>query len=152
MTYLYFFVSGRVMMGLSIAPTPMWEVWRPTLQRVAASSVGNRMVVVNPFLSGVVPLGSVASSVAAVASALAAIPVLMADVVLEVTLAAPPPPVEAEVEGETELPASPIGGMHGSPSRSEPKALGRRGRDGVGMPGGGLCNRGGGYPVRRQGG
>jgi len=62
--------------------------------------------------------------VAAVASALAAIPVLMADVVLEVTLAAPPPPAAAKAAMETELPASPGGGLHGSPSWSEPKAPG----------------------------
>ena len=34
------FVSGREMSGLSIAPTPMQEVWRPTLQRVTTSDGG----------------------------------------------------------------------------------------------------------------
>ena len=81
------------------------------------------MVAVNPSLLGVVPPRSVASTVAAVASALAAIPVLTTEVASEVTLVAPPPPAEAEEEGETELPASPGGELHGSPSRSELKAL-----------------------------
>ena len=31
-TDLYFFDSGRMLMGLSIAPTLVQEVWRPTLQ------------------------------------------------------------------------------------------------------------------------
>ena len=118
------FVSGRGMPGLSIAPTPVQEVWRPTLQHVAASEAGSRAAAANPSLLGVVPPRSVASTVAAVASALAAIPVLTTEVASEVTLVAPPPPAEAEEEGETELPASPGGELHGSPSRSELKAPG----------------------------
>ena len=43
---------------------------------------------------------------------------------LEVTLAAPPPSAVVEEERETELPASPGGGLHGSPSWLEPKAPG----------------------------
>ena len=46
------------------------------------------------------------------------------EVASKVTLAAPPPPATTEEERETELPASPGGGLHGSPSRSELKALG----------------------------
>ena len=42
----------------------------------------------------------------------------------EVTLAALPPPATAEEERETKLPASSGGGLHGSPSWSEPKAPG----------------------------
>ena len=42
----------------------------------------------------------------------------------EVTLAAPPPPAAVEEEREIELPASLGGGLHGSPSWSEPKAPG----------------------------
>ena len=111
------------MTGLSIAPTPVREAWRPTLQHIAASGEGNRVVAANPSLPGVVPPGSVASTVATAASTLAAIPVPMAGAALEVTLVAPPPLVAVDEERETELPASPCGGLHGSPSRSEPKAL-----------------------------
>ena len=78
----------------------------------------------NPSLLGVVPPGSVASTVAVAAAALVVIPMLMAEVTSEVTLVAPPPPAEAEEERETELPASPGGGLHGSPSWLEPKAPG----------------------------
>jgi len=53
---------------------------------------------------------------------LVVIPVLMAEVALEATLAAPPPLAAAEEERETELPASPVGELHGSPLRLEPKA------------------------------
>ena len=72
----------------------------------------------------VVPPGSIASTVAAGAVALAAIPVLAVKVMSEVTLAAPPPPVVVEEERETELPISSGGVLHGSPLWSEPKALG----------------------------
>jgi len=41
-----------------------------------------------------------------------------------VTLVAPPPLAMTEEERETRLPASPGGGPHGSPSRSEPEVLG----------------------------
>ena len=64
----------------------------------------------------------VADTVAAVTSALAEIPVPTVEVALEVTLTAPPPPATGEEERETELPASLGGGLHGSPSSSEPKA------------------------------
>ena len=50
--------------------------------------------------------------------------VLTAEVASEVTLVALPPPAVAEEERETELPASPGGGLHGSPSWSETKASG----------------------------
>jgi len=73
----------------------------------------------NPSLSGVVPPRLVAGMVAA-----AVIPVLTMEVVLEVTLMAPPPPATAEEERETELPVSLGGGLHGSPSWSEPKVPG----------------------------
>ena len=45
------------MLGLSIAPTPVQEHWRPTLQRVAVSEGGSRVAATKPLLSGVVPLG-----------------------------------------------------------------------------------------------
>ena len=61
-----------------------------------------------------VPSGSAVEEAAAVASVLAAIPVPMAVVASEVTLAA-----EAR---ETELPALPGRGSRGSPLPSEPKA------------------------------
>ena len=80
------------------------------------------MATMKPSLLGVVPLGLAAGTVAAAASVLVAIPVLTAGVVSEVTLAAPPPPTAVEEERQTELPASPGGGLHGSPSWSEPKA------------------------------
>lgn len=60
----------------------------------------------------------------AAAAALAAIPVSSTEVASEVTLAALPPPAAAEEEREVELPASPGGGLHGSPSWSEPKVPG----------------------------
>ena len=60
----------------------------------------------------------------AAAVALVAIPVLMAKVTSKVTLMVPPPPATVEEEREIELPASPGGGLHGSPSWSEPKAPG----------------------------
>ena len=51
------FVSGRGTPGLSIAPASVQEVWRPTLQRVAASEGGNRVAAANPSLLGVVSPG-----------------------------------------------------------------------------------------------
>ncbi|XP_066323431.1 uncharacterized protein [Miscanthus floridulus] len=116
--------DGRAMTGLSIAPTPMRKVWRPTLQRITASGGWNRVVAVNPSLPRVVPPRSVAGTVVAAVVALAAIPVLMTEVASEVTLVAPPPLAKAEEERETEPPALPGGRLHGSPSRSELKALG----------------------------
>ena len=94
------------------------------MQCAAASGRESRVVAANPSLPGVVPPGSVASTVAAAVVALAAILVLTAEVASEDTLAAPPPPTAVEEERETELPASPGGGLNSSPSRSEPKALG----------------------------
>ena len=107
------------MTGLSIASTLVQEAWRPTLQRVVASSRGNKVAAMSPSLSGVA-----AATVTAAASALAAIPVPMAEVTSEVTLAALPPPAMAEEERETELPTSSGGGLHGSPLWSEPKVPG----------------------------
>jgi len=75
------------------------------------------VVVVSPSLPR-----AVAATVTA--AALAVIPVPMAEVTSEVTLAALPPPAAVEEEREIELPASPGGGLHGSPSWSEPKAPG----------------------------
>ena len=69
-------------------------------------------------------LGVVAATVTAAAAALAAIPMPTAEVMSEVTLAALPPSAAAEEERETELLASPGGGLHGSPSWSERKAPG----------------------------
>ena len=50
-------ISGRGMPELSIAPTPMQEVWTPTLQCVAVNEGGSKVAVVKPSLSGVVPPG-----------------------------------------------------------------------------------------------
>ena len=71
------------------------------------------MVVVNPSLPGVVPPGLVASMAAAAVTVLAAIPVVMAEVALEVTLATPPPLAMVEEERETRFPSSPGGGLQG---------------------------------------
>ena len=81
------------------------------------------MAAVSPSLPRVVPPGSVVGTAAATVAILVAIPVLTVEVASEVTLAAPPPPAVAKEERETELPASPGGGLHGSPLPSEPKAL-----------------------------
>ena len=118
MTYLHFFVSGRAMMGLSIAPTPMQEVWRPTLQHAAVSDGGSKVVAAKPSLPGVVPSGSAVDVMAAVVSVLAAIPVPT----VGVTLAAPPPPVAVEEAREAKLPISPGGGPPSSSLPSGPKA------------------------------
>ena len=104
------------MSGLSIAPTPMQEDWRPTLQRTVASGGESRVVAVGPSLLGVVPLESVASTTVAAVMVLAVIPMVMAKAVLEVTLAAPPLPAMVEEKRETKLPAMPGEGPHGSPS------------------------------------
>ena len=111
-------------MGLSIAPTPMQEVWRPTLHRAATSGGGNSVVVAIPSLPWVVLPGSVASMAVAAATVLAAIPMVTAEASPEVSLVAPPPPAMVEEERETELPALPGGGLQGSPSWLEPKAPG----------------------------
>ena len=50
---------------------------------------------------------------------MAAIPVATAEAGSEVTLAIPPAPTAAEEGRETGLSASPVGGPHGSPSRSK---------------------------------
>ena len=69
-----------------------------------------------------VPPGSAVDEAAVVAAALAAIPVPMVTMVSEVTLVASPPLVVVEEVRDTELPALLGGGLHGSPSWSEPKA------------------------------
>jgi len=102
----------------------MQEAWRPTLQRAVVSSGGNRVVAANPSLLGVVLTGLDAGIAAAATTVLAAIPVVMAEALPVVSLMAPPPPVVAKEEKETETPATPGGGRHGSPSWSELKALG----------------------------
>ena len=79
------------------------------------------MVAANPSLPRVVLPGSVASMATAVATVLAAIPVVV-EASPVVSLTAPPPRVMAEEEKETETPASPGRGLHGSPSWSELKA------------------------------
>ena len=124
MNDLYFLDSGRMLTGLSIAPTPVWEDWRPTLQRAMTSDGESRVVAVGPSLPGAAPLESVSSTAAAVVMVLAAIPVVTTEAVLEVTLAAPLPPTMAEEVREVGLLASPGGGPHGSPSRSELEVLG----------------------------
>ena len=107
---------------MSIAPTPVQEVWRPTLQRVVASEGGIRVAAAKPSLPGVVPTGAAADNVTAAATLLAAIPVPMARVAAEVTLAAPPPPPAAKDLREDEPPTSPGGGSHDPSLPSEPKA------------------------------
>ena len=106
------------MLGLSIAQTPMWEDWRPTLQRAVVSGGESMVVAADPSLLGVVPPRPLTSMAAMV---LAAIPVVMVEAALEVSLVAPSPPATTEEERETRLPASPGRGPHGSPSRSEPE-------------------------------
>ena len=130
MTDLYFFDSGRMLTGLSIAPTPMQEDWRPTLQRTVVSGGESRVVAAGPSLPGAASIGSVASTAAAVVTVLAAIPVVMVDATSEVTLVAPAPLATVEEERETGLPASPGGGLRGSPSRL---ALEVPGGDAAGM-------------------
>jgi len=110
------------MPGLSIAPTPVQEAWRPTLQRVAASEGGSRVAAVKPSLPGVVPPGVAADNVTAMAMLLAAIPMPMAGVASGVTLMAPPSPVVVEETREGKLPISPGGGLHDLSLPSEPKA------------------------------
>ncbi|XP_066392608.1 uncharacterized protein [Miscanthus floridulus] len=107
---------GQMMMGLSIAPTPMREDWRPTLQHAVSSGGESRVAAVGPSLLGAAPLGLVASTMIATAMVLVVIPVVMAEAMSEVSLAAPPLPGEVEEERENGLPASPGGGPHGSPS------------------------------------
>ena len=97
----------------------MWEDWRPTLYCAVVSGGESRVVAAGPSLPGAAPLGSVASTAAAMATVLVGIPVVMAEATLEVSLAALPPPAAAEEERETRLPASPGVGLHGSPSRSK---------------------------------
>ena len=107
---------------MSVALTPVQEIWRPTLQRVVVSEGGSRVAAAMPSLLGVVPPGVAADNVTAMAMLLAAIPVPMAGVASEVTLAALPPPVAVEETREGELPISPGGGTHGLSLLSEPKA------------------------------
>ena len=76
--------------GLSITPTPMQKVWRPTLQRAAVSGGGNRVVAVNPSLLGVVLPGLVASTAIAALTVLAAILVVTTEASLVLSLVAHP--------------------------------------------------------------
>ena len=82
------------------------------------------MVAARPSILGMVPPGLAVDEAAAAASVLATIPVPMATVVSEVTLAASPPPVAVEEARDTELPALLDGGSRGSPLPSKPKAPG----------------------------
>ena len=69
-------------------------------------------------LMGIVSSWLVVSTVVAAAVVMAVIPMVMAEVGLEVTLVVPPPTV-VEERRETGLPALPGGGAHGSPAWSE---------------------------------
>ena len=89
------------------------------MQRATVSGGESRVVAASPSFPGVAPLGSVASTATAVAVVLGAIPVVMAEAVSEVSLAAPRPLAAVEEERETRLSASPGEGPHGSPSQSE---------------------------------
>ncbi|XP_066374858.1 uncharacterized protein [Miscanthus floridulus] len=68
------------------------------------------------------PPGAAADNVTAAATLLAAIPVSMAGVASEVTLAAPPPSAAVEETREGELPTLPGGGLHDLSLSSELKA------------------------------
>ena len=114
-----FFDSGQILMRLSIAPPPMREEWRPTLQRVTMSGGESRVVAVRPSPTGEVPSRSVASMAAAAAEVMAAILAPMVEARLEVTLAIPPAPATAEETGEMGLPTLLGGGTRSSPSWSE---------------------------------
>ena len=81
-----------------------------------ASGGESKVVAVIPSLSGVVPPGSVTGTVVAAATLLAAISMVMAESMSEVSLVAPPPPPAAKEERETRLPSSLGGGPHASPS------------------------------------
>ena len=80
------------------------------------------MAATKPLLPGVVPPRAAAGDVTAVAALLATIPVPTAGVVIEVTLAAPPPGVVEETR-EDEVPVSTSGGLHDLPLLLGPKAL-----------------------------
>ncbi|XP_066365354.1 uncharacterized protein [Miscanthus floridulus] len=123
--------GGRRMPGLSIALTPVQEVWRPTLQRVVTSEGGSGVAAARPSLLGVLPPRGAADKAVAAASVLAAIPVSTA----KVTLAAPSSAVAVEETRERELPISPGGGLHNLSLPSEPKALeGSMARTELGRP------------------
>ncbi|XP_066388112.1 uncharacterized protein [Miscanthus floridulus] len=98
---------GLGMPGMSIASTIVQETWKLVLQRVAMA---------RPFVPGMVPSGSAVDEATAMASVLAMIPVPMATVASEVTLA-----TEAR---DTELPALSGRWSRGLPLLSEPKAPG----------------------------
>ena len=115
-TDLYFFDSGQGLMGLGIALPPVWEEWRPSLQRVTMSGGESRLAVVRPSLLVVAPARPVVSIAATMAVVMAAIPMVTAEVGLEVTLVIPSLTATAEERRETGLPASPGEGKHGSPS------------------------------------
>ena len=111
-------------MGLSIAPPPVQEEWRPSLQQVAMSGGESRLAALHPSLLGVAPSPSVMSTAAVAAVVMAAIPMVTAEVRSEVTLTVPPPTVAEEERRETRLPISPSGGAHGSPAWSELEGFG----------------------------
>ena len=115
-TDLYLFDSGQGLTGLGIASPPMWEEWRPSLQRVTMSDGESRLAAVRPSLLGVAPSQLVVSTVATAAAVMAAILVVTVEVGSEVILAIPPPTAMVEERRETRLPASPSGGARGSPS------------------------------------
>ena len=76
----------------------------------------SRLAAVRPSLLGVASSRLVVSTVIAAVVVMAVIPVVTAEVGLEVTLAIPPPIATVEERREIGLPASPRGGTHGSPS------------------------------------
>ena len=69
-----------------------------------------------PSLLGVASSRSVVSTAVVVATVMAVIPMVMAEVGLEVTFVVPPPTVVEEERRETGLPASLGGGAHGLPA------------------------------------
>lgn len=94
----------------------MREERRPSLQRVTTSGEGSRLAVARPSLLGVASSWPVMSTMPTVVVVMVVIPVVTVEVGSEVRLVVPPPTV-AEVERrETELPTSPSGGVHGSPT------------------------------------
>ena len=78
MTDLYFFDSGQMLMGLSTAPTPVREDWRPTLQHIVASGGESKVVAAGPSLPGAAPLGLVTNMAVAAVMVLVVIPVVTA--------------------------------------------------------------------------
>jgi len=122
-TGLFLFDSGQMLTGLSITPAPMRVEWTPSLHQAAASGGESRPVEVRPSPLGVVPSQPVASTTAMEVMVVISV---AAEAASEVTLMAPPPPAVVEEEREIELPASPGGGLHGSPSQSKLEVSGGR--------------------------